>query len=55
MIWNQWYAILESSEIKKGKLTGVVRMGERMVLWRNKQNDNYAIMPSWSEDGMLCK
>ena len=39
MIWNQWYAILESSELKKGKLIGVVRMGERMVLWRNKKNE----------------
>jgi phenylpropionate dioxygenase-like ring-hydroxylating dioxygenase large terminal subunit len=37
MIPNQWYAILESNEIKKGKLIGVTRMGEKMVAWRNSQ------------------
>jgi phenylpropionate dioxygenase-like ring-hydroxylating dioxygenase large terminal subunit len=35
MIPNQWYAILESHEIKKGKIVGVIRMGEKMVAWRN--------------------
>ena len=39
MIPNQWYAILESSEIKKGKIVGVTRMGEKMVAWRNPQGD----------------
>lgn len=37
MIRNQWYAILESSEVKAGKLTGVTRMGEKLVLWRDSQ------------------
>ena len=35
MIPNQWYAILESNEIKKGRTTGVTRMGEKMVAWRD--------------------
>jgi phenylpropionate dioxygenase-like ring-hydroxylating dioxygenase large terminal subunit len=35
MIPNQWYAILESNEIKTGKIVGVTRMGEKMVAWRN--------------------
>jgi phenylpropionate dioxygenase-like ring-hydroxylating dioxygenase large terminal subunit len=35
MIRNQWYVILRSKEIKKGRTLGVLRMGERMVLWRN--------------------
>lgn len=35
MIPNQWYAILESNEIKTGKIIGVTRMGEKMVAWRN--------------------
>ena len=35
MIRNQWYAILESKEINKGKILGVTRMGEKMVVWRN--------------------
>jgi phenylpropionate dioxygenase-like ring-hydroxylating dioxygenase large terminal subunit len=36
MIKNQWYAILDSNEIKKKKLVGVVRLGEKLVLWRRK-------------------
>jgi phenylpropionate dioxygenase-like ring-hydroxylating dioxygenase large terminal subunit len=39
MIPNQWYAILESNEIKKGKLISVTRMGEKMVAWRNNQGE----------------
>jgi phenylpropionate dioxygenase-like ring-hydroxylating dioxygenase large terminal subunit len=39
MIPNQWYAILESNEIKKGKIIGVTRMAEKMVAWRNAQGD----------------
>lgn len=35
MIRNQWYVILQSKEIKSGKVVGVLRMGERMVLWRD--------------------
>ncbi len=35
MIRNQWYVILQSKELKPGKVTGVLRMGERMVLWRD--------------------
>ena len=39
MIPNQWYAILESKEIRKGKAIGVTRMGEKMVAWRNGRGD----------------
>ena len=39
MIPNQWYAILESNEIKLGKPVGVTRMGEKMVAWRNNKGD----------------
>jgi phenylpropionate dioxygenase-like ring-hydroxylating dioxygenase large terminal subunit len=35
MIRNQWYAVLESNEIKAGKPVGVTRMGEKMVFWRD--------------------
>lgn len=38
MIRNQWYVILESAEVKKGKPFGVTRMGEKLVLWRNADN-----------------
>ncbi len=34
MIPNQWYAVLESHEVKRGKPVGVTRMGEKMVFWR---------------------
>jgi phenylpropionate dioxygenase-like ring-hydroxylating dioxygenase large terminal subunit len=37
MIRNQWYAVLNSSEVKKGKPVGVLRMGERLVFWRDTQ------------------
>src|SRR5512139_3821781 len=37
MIPNQWYAILESSEVKKGKPIGVTRMGEKLVAWRDNR------------------
>jgi phenylpropionate dioxygenase-like ring-hydroxylating dioxygenase large terminal subunit len=39
MIPNQWYAILESREIKKGRIHGVTRMGEQMVAWRNDKGE----------------
>lgn len=36
MIPNQWYAILESRSVPKSRPVGLVRMGERLVLWRDK-------------------
>ena len=39
MIHNQWYAILELNEIKKGRLIGVTRMGEKMVAWRTPEGE----------------
>ena len=37
MIPNQWYAILESDEVKPGRPVGVTRLGEKLVLWRDTQ------------------
>jgi phenylpropionate dioxygenase-like ring-hydroxylating dioxygenase large terminal subunit len=37
MIPNQWYAVLESSEVPNGKPIGVTRMGEKLVFWRDTQ------------------
>ncbi len=34
MIRNQWYAVLESKELKTGRPLGVTRMGEKLVFWR---------------------
>ncbi len=35
MIPNQWYAILESNEVRRGKPVGVTRLGEKLVFWRD--------------------
>ncbi|HUX99739.1 MAG TPA: aromatic ring-hydroxylating dioxygenase subunit alpha [Candidatus Deferrimicrobium sp.] len=37
MIYNQWYAVLESKEVGKGKLIGVTRFGEKLVFGRTKK------------------
>lgn len=36
MIQNQWYAILESDEVKKGSPIGVTCMSEKLVAWRDQ-------------------
>ncbi len=35
MIRNQWYAVLESNQVKPRKVIGVTRMAEKLVLWRD--------------------
>jgi phenylpropionate dioxygenase-like ring-hydroxylating dioxygenase large terminal subunit len=37
MIPNQWYAVLDSREVKPGRPVGVTRLGEKMVFWRDAQ------------------
>jgi phenylpropionate dioxygenase-like ring-hydroxylating dioxygenase large terminal subunit len=37
MIPSQWYAILESNEVKPGRPVAVTRLGEKLVLWRDAQ------------------
>lgn len=39
MIKNLWYAVLDSSELKKNKPIGVTRFSEKLVLWRD-ESDN---------------
>jgi phenylpropionate dioxygenase-like ring-hydroxylating dioxygenase large terminal subunit len=36
MIPDQWYAVLESREVKQGKPVGVTRLGEKLVFWRDE-------------------
>jgi phenylpropionate dioxygenase-like ring-hydroxylating dioxygenase large terminal subunit len=43
MIPNQWYIILESNEVKKGKPVGFTRMGEKIVAWCDSQG-NLSVM-----------
>jgi phenylpropionate dioxygenase-like ring-hydroxylating dioxygenase large terminal subunit len=35
MIPDQWYAVLETNEVPKGRPVGVTRMGEKLVFWRD--------------------
>lgn len=35
MIKNQWYAVLDSKELKKGKLIGTTRLSKKLVFWRD--------------------
>ena len=37
MIPNMWYAVLESQEVKPGKLAAFKRLGEDLVFWRDPQ------------------
>ena len=37
MIRNQWYVLLRSKDVKPGKIVPVLRMGERMIFWRDRQ------------------
>lgn len=39
MIRNQWYAVLDSKELKKDKLLGVTRLGEKLVFWRDRKGE----------------
>jgi phenylpropionate dioxygenase-like ring-hydroxylating dioxygenase large terminal subunit len=43
MIRNQWYALLESREVRKGKVLGAVRLGERMAFWRDGTGAVHAV------------
>src|SRR5271157_1834113 len=35
MIWNQWYAVIESREIQNGRFTTVTRFGEKLCFFRD--------------------
>ncbi len=39
MIRNQWYAILDAKEVPKKGLVGVIRLGEKLALWRTDKNE----------------
>ncbi|MBV1756447.1 MAG: aromatic ring-hydroxylating dioxygenase subunit alpha [Dethiosulfatibacter sp.] len=39
MIKNQWYAVLDSKQLKKNKLLGVTRLSEKLVFWRDENNE----------------
>lgn len=37
MIPNQWYAVLESREVPRGRPVGVTRFSEKLVFWRDER------------------
>lgn len=39
MIKNQWYAVLDSKELKKDKILGVTRLGEKLIFWRDENEE----------------
>ncbi len=43
MIPNQWYAVLESKQVKKGQILGVTRLGEKLVFWRDQNGEIHCL------------
>lgn len=39
MIRGQWYAVLESTEVRQGRMVGVRRMGEDLIFFRTASGD----------------
>ena len=39
MIKNQWYAVLSSHQLRKGKIIGVRRFGEDIVFFRTESGE----------------
>ena len=39
MIKNQWYAVLDSKELKKNKIIGTTRLSEKLVFWRDDKGE----------------
>jgi phenylpropionate dioxygenase-like ring-hydroxylating dioxygenase large terminal subunit len=39
MIYNQWYVILESKELKKNKPLKITRLNEKLSLWRDENGN----------------
>jgi len=39
MIKNQWYGILDAKELKANKLISVVRMGEKLAIWKSNNGE----------------
>lgn len=53
MIKNQWYAILESKEVKRGKPVSVTRLGEQMALWRNASGEVICLRDKCAHRGAM--
>ncbi len=51
MIRNQWYGILSSKEVKKGKLLAVKRLGLELCLFRNESGEVCCVVDRCSHRG----
>ncbi len=51
MIKNQWYAVLESREINNNKPKGTVRLGLKLVFWRDKTGSLHCIVDRCAHRG----
>ena len=55
MIQNQWYAVLDSRQVKKNRLIGVTRLSEKLVFWRDEAGDVFCIYDKCCHRGAsLC-
>ena len=52
MIRNQWYAVMDSSQIKS-KPVGVTRMGERLVFWRDADGKVSCLYDTCAHRGVM--
>jgi phenylpropionate dioxygenase-like ring-hydroxylating dioxygenase large terminal subunit len=52
MIFNQWYVILHSKEVKKNQVIGVKRLGENMVVWRDGEGNPAAALDKCPHRGI---
>lgn len=43
MIRNQWYAVLDSQQVRPGRVLGVRRMGEELAFWRDSQGQVHCV------------
>ncbi len=43
MIPNQWYVVLGSQDVKRGKMLGVTRLGERLVFARDQEGKAFCL------------
>ena len=51
MIPNQWYVVLASREVRRGKVLGVTRMGERLVFARDQKEKVFCLRDKCAHRG----
>jgi phenylpropionate dioxygenase-like ring-hydroxylating dioxygenase large terminal subunit len=51
MIYNQWYVILESKELKSHHPLRIKRFSENLVLWRDENNEVSCIADEYCHRG----